>query len=254
MFCFLLTLSCKVNNSSSAGQKNSNIKKTVKIEKKETMSCLEIKNNLKDHQNDNKYPFTKGKDKEALQKNCYSFYSKQWEKYIAGSENITEGFIRKNIDRWKKIIKNPELDVKIKSINNNIAVVSRSAFSHEYEAVKVEDIWVYRMEKWDRVHGLDDNVEYSVKLLHINNDEYIDAIVTGGCCDSSTINILLGDKDKVLILRQTLEITGMWGLEYKGRCNSRFNVKPYDAMVKEYGSRPKLAVFDCRKNLYVMKE
>lgn len=259
-FNILINTSCKKSTNHSDNKKQSNVETNANIEEKETMSCLTLKDYseiYKNNKTDYKYSSINGEDKDALEKNSYSFYSEYWRKTITGFENVDKtDFKYENIVKIKEIIDNPKIDVKIKSINNNIAIISRSSFGNDWgdDLLKVEDLWVYRLDKWEIIHDLENNIGRSVKLIDLNDDEYIDALVTGGCCDSSEINILIGDQNEVLIFQQTVEITGLYDFEYKGKCNSKFYVEPYDAMIESYASKPKLAIFDCRLNKYIFQE
>lgn len=258
-FCVIANLSCK--KTKPVDEKNPVTVVNEDVDKKETMSCLEIEDNpelSKENQLAYIYSSINGNDEHTLKKNCYSFYSEYWKQDLKRTalENIEKSDSRYDtVELIKNIIREPEIDVTIKSIQGNIAIISRSFCGDIFDGLgKVEDIWVYSSDKWELLRGYENNLGREVRLLHLNDDQYLDAVITGGCCDSSELHIFIGNKDKVLILRQIIGITGIGGLEYNGKCDSKFDIKPYDAMVERYNSKPKLAKFDCNINGYVITE
>ncbi len=209
----------------------------------------------------NEYNFSyisvNGNDEEALKENCYSFYSKYWEKMIKDEKEMDkEDPCYDGLKKIKEIIKNPEIDVKVKLIQDNIAIINRSAFGIDgYLGLEeVDDIWILHSGKWKLFTGCADNLYREVRLLHINNDEYIDAIVSGGCCDYSELNILIGDEENILTLRQNININGIEELNYNNKCDVKLIAKSDPDWAEEHKTKPVTLEFDCNINGFVLNK
>lgn len=245
-------ISCK-NNESKNSDEN--------IEKQEMESCLSIK----DYSGSSKIDFTNfpypsfpGDSQISLLKNAYSFYTKYWEKELKNTGDYNKDYPGyEGVVKVREIISDPAIDIKIKTLHeNNIAVINRTELGMDgYLGLeKIDDIWILKSDQWERLDGHESNSYRKARLLHLNDDEFIDAIVEGGCCDYQKLTVYIGSKDKTLSLRQIITIFGIGGLDYKGRCNSKLDIQPYEGMNEQYGTRPKLAVFDCKVNGFIVKE
>jgi hypothetical protein len=102
---------------------------------------------------------------------------------------------------------------------------------------------------WKRFNDFS-NEDYHTQLLYLNNDEYIDAIVTGGCCDTNSYNILIGDKDYIFINTQNINYHGSTKLDYKEKEGSQIICKPYPEDLK---SSTHILSFNARKNIFINK-
>lgn len=252
ILCLSITISCKKNSEPENNDTN--------LEKKETMSCLTIKDYIgiskTDHIN---IPYTPvpGDSQVSLLKNAYSLYTKYWENELKRAGDFEEEDpAYDGVIKVKEIISDPSTDIKVKTIHDNIAVINRTERGMDgyIGLVKIDDIWILESNQWKRLEGHESNSYRKARLLHLNNDEYIDAVVEGGCCDSQEIDVYIGNKDKILTLQQIITIYGEGGLDYTSKCNSKLDIKPYEGMYEQYGTRPKLAIFDCKSNGFIIKE
>ncbi len=194
------------------------------------------------------FDYTPGKDTAILKKNCYAYYREYWQRQVK-KDKYMETSDAPFFIKIRKIIADPASDIKVKLNNGDVAIIKRTGWGLDIDDTPtVEDIWVFRAGRWEHQTGCEDNNYRTVQLLNLNNDDYIDAIVKGGCCDSSSLDIFIGDKEKTLIHRQGIGILGMWKFRYNGKCSNRIDVEPYPAMVEEHGQRPMSAEFDCVTN------
>ena len=168
-----------------------------------------------------KFETIRGAEFSILQKNCYRFYKNR----IPGSES----------------------DIKIKQINNRIAVIERPD-SLDGTIISVDDIWIFRNNMWMKLGGFS-NISSGAIFLNLNSDELIDAIIEGGCCDSITYNVFLGDNEQVLKYIQEISFFGEVKNNFKGKCKNSIYFSPYPTMRDQYKS--KKIIFNCEKNKFI---
>lgn len=186
-----------------------------------------------------------GEDDNALKKNCNAYYSEYWKRKLEGNDNA--------IDKIQKIISDPGSDIKIKSKMNRIAIIKRTDVVMNELTDGVEDIFVFRSGRWEVLHGVRGEDEYTreVQLLYLNNDEYIDAIVYAGFGNDSWLKVFIGDKDQVLIYRQRISTFGNWKKKFYGKCNYRIDITPFSL---EDNQKPESFVFDCEISGFKLQE
>ncbi len=191
------------------------------------------------------YYSSAGEDDSALRKNCYAYYSEYWKRKLEGNDN--------SIDKIKKIISDPSSDIKIKSRMNRIAIIKRTDVVMKELVEGVEDIFVFRSGKWEVLHGVRGEDEYTreVQLLYLNDDEYIDAIVYAGFGDNSWLKVFIGDKDQVLIYRQRISTFGSWEKKFYGKCNYKIEITPFSL---EDNQKPESYIFDCQISGFKLQE
>ena len=173
-----------------------------------------------------KVEYEEGGDLTKLKKNMHVYYIAYWrDRTKGGKDPVVE-----------KLIAGIDKDVKVRSISDRIAIAERTMFGpggtsdKEYRG---EDIWIFRNNTWMRLTGYV-NKNYKVKFMHLNNDEHIDALVQGGCCDTAGYNVFLGDPEKVLAFRQDIAFIGNVTDEIKGKCaDARIIVHPYASMARK---------------------
>lgn len=223
-------------------QLNNNPVENSKIEiSNENISKPEITLNPKNEYKkyDIEYRSLKGIETDILLKNCYSLYSTYWEKKIKSYPDWKEYF--------QDIVDNPQNDIKIKKISNNIAIIERTSTSMSYDnLVRVDDIWIFENDTWKLFDDFS-NVDYQTELLDLNGDEFQDAIIIGGCCDNETCNVLIGDKDKVFINSQNINYYGSIKINYEGNKVEDLICKPFEG---DTGKIYKFK-FDNKKNIFI---
>ena len=198
---------------------------------------LNPKNDYKEY--DIEYQSFTGIETDILLKNCYSLYSTYWANEIKKYPDHQK--------YYQNIVDNPQNDIKLKKISNNIAIIERTSSSMSYDnLVRVEDIWLYQKDTWKLFEGFS-NVDYKTELLDVNGDELIDALVIGGCCDNETCNVLIGDKDAIFINIQDINYYGFIRKDQIGNKVTGLTCKPYDG---EKGKTYKLK-FDNQKNIFI---
>jgi hypothetical protein len=250
-------ISCKKNEQKKLDNKT---EATLNEDNKKALSRIKIKDYPVLSENSDyafEYHSVNGNDEETLKENCYSFYSEYWKNKIKDEKEMDkEDPSYEGLKKIKEIINNPEIDVKVKLIQDNIAIINRAAFGIDgYLGLeKIDDIWILHSGKWILFKGSADNLYREAKLLHLNNDEYIDAIVSGGCCDHRELNILIGEKDKILSLRQNVSINGIDELNYKGKCDINLISKSDPEWAEEHKTKPITLKFDCNNNGFVILE
>lgn len=255
VLCLLTSIACKKNE-----EKKINNNTDIIINKKQTINLVKIKDYPKLSNIDSlnfSYTSVSGNDQEALKKNCYSFYSKYWENEIKDEKEVSiENPSFEGLKKIKEIIDSPEIDVTIKLLQNNIAIITRSALGIDgYLGLeKMDDIWIFHSNNWKPLNGVG-NISYrKAQLIHLNNDDYIDAIITGGCCDYNELNILIGEKESILSFRQNISINGIYELNYNDKCDIHLIAKSDPEASEEYQTEPKKLLFDCSINGFALSE
>lgn len=259
LLCISYNISCKKSNQTQPeNEKKSNVDLNAKSDKNETWNRLNITdspNTLSESQTDFQFSSLDGNDEETLKKNCYSFYSEYWKNEIKGKDEIAkEDPSYKGLMQIKEIIKKPEIDITVKLFQNNIAIINRTEMGIDgYLGLeKMDDIWIYHSNKWKILNGCTEISYRKVLLLNLNNDEYIDAIVKGGCCDTDQLNIFIGVKDKILFLRQHISFQGIGGLKYNNIRDSQIKAEPFPDEGIDIQTNTMSAFFDCSVNGFVL--
>lgn len=218
--------------------------------KEDEYDILEIRNNPKSD-NAKDYPdinddtiFSKGYNFSILKNNATRFYKLFW---------IKEGK-RRSYDLFETrakvnaIINNPESDLEIKLPSNRIAFITRTicGFSSD-DLVRVQDVWYYSDEKWRPLLN-HSNSFYRAYLLYLNDDNFIDIIIQGGCCDHLKFSIYLGDSNNNFKYIQDIVINGIPKIEFNKKCDNQIKVRHFDIFKFYY---TKSVYFNCEKNMFI---
>ncbi len=187
-----------------------------------------------------------GPEDETLLKNAAAFYK-------IYRQNVLKGGVFADSVHARNITRNPERDLKLRRINSHIAAIQRTGMGLGGPDMRdrVEDVWVLRENHWVRFGGYH-NKYYKVRFLDLNDDAQTDAIIMGGCCDSTVFNVLIGHETKILIHQQNISMLGMVRTKFGSGCGkSTIRLSPYGAMKEENPAlRRHRLVFDCKTNRF----
>jgi hypothetical protein len=210
---------------------------------------LSIENNLKDVDKsyypdiDNPELIEEGSSETNLRNNSEKFYLEYW-KMIA--KNFKEN------ERAKEVIQNILNDftskIKVKTVSENLAIVTRpeTGLAELNDVSDVEDIWFQKSGKWQPFLNFN-NKFYKVKVLDLNGDKLLDVIIYGGCCDSSTYNIILANAEGELKHIQDIVLIGESDEDFARDCKAKISVTHY-----QDSTLGKKAKFDCSINKFVL--
>ena len=185
--------------------------------------------------------FLKGNSFEKLKFNAENFYKFYWQK----KRNL---LIEKNTkNKIDQRIKNIQNDLVIKIVSDKLVIISRTVtgFSTD-DLVKVEDVWHLSENLWKPILN-HSNSFYKPEFLYLNNDDFIDIIIQGGCCDYVKYSIYLGDKNNNFKHIQNISLSGIEKTKFISKCNHQIKVKSFDEL-KIFSM--KSIYFDCDQNLF----
>ncbi|MES0490101.1 MAG: hypothetical protein ABUK01_08925 [Leptospirales bacterium] len=229
---FLTIFNCKEKYIDDNDDKQLSLNETVDY------SFVEIKQIDKDIRTVKIPEFQEGNTKVALIKNAREYYTKYWNEYYEVDEEVPENQNSTN---------NSDQDIVIVSIQNNFGIVEHSGSEIVYgEKIKRNDIWVFKNDYWQPVVGFD-TPNNSIKITRLNNDDYEDIIIFGGCCDVYTYSILLGGKKNKFKLVQEITVLGSASMAFNGTCQkSSILAVPYSALKVE----SRKLIFNCATNRF----
>lgn len=192
---------------------------------------------------DDKNILIEGVNEITLKRNAEKFYGLFWLK----NKGIYKFTSKDTKEKVNEIIRHTQNDLDIKIFSDKIARITRTTtgFSSD-DLVRVQDVWHLSEKKWKPFlnHA---NHFYKSELLYLNDDNFIDLIIEGGCCDSLTYSIFLGDSKNNFEHIQDITIIGIPKIESIGKCDYRIKVKHF----QDYHFYTKSAYFDCEKNRFV---
>ena len=187
--------------------------------------------------------------KSELKKVSYDYYKNFWKAILLDWE--VPDYEKENLKTIQGIIKNPAKGVKIKVVKENMAIIIRTGLGLTgLDLTPLEDLWIYKENNWQPVLG-HDNQLYSVQLVNLNNDKLLDAVIVGGCCDSTTYNVFIGDKINVVNYTQQLSFTQPASGFFNDRCLEN------EIILSTYADLKKVILvfgFSCEEGKFVVKE
>jgi len=143
-----------------------------------------------------------------------------------------------------------------KSMLGDFAVVSyRSSCVTADETFPVDSIWRYKDKKWQNVnrdYGADSGCHKS-HLFYLNDDEYPDMIIYGGCCNSTVFYVLIGlsnDMTRTAYVQsfEPPDNEGYVHLVSMGRCGKTV----FEEVSSKSDSEKKVTYrFDCKSDMFV---
>ncbi len=198
--------------------------------------------NITDYPNINdKNLLIEGTDINSLRKNASLFYKLHW---IAskGKRGYTS---KRALSEINEIIKKPKSDLEIELFSNRIALITRteSGFSSD-DLVRVQDAWHLSKKRWKPILN-HTNHFYKVNLQYLNDDDFIDIIVEGGCCDNVKYSIFLGDSKNDFQYIQDIRVSGLPETYFNGKCNNRIKANHFQNFFYS-----KTLYFDCKENKF----
>jgi len=188
--------------------------------------------------------FQDGLEIEILTQNVHKFYSLYWNKMLKKVNPESSG-----VPKIEKIVSNPETDIKITMQSESLAGINRTALGlSEFEDIyKTDDIWYFSGKRWKPVLDFSNHF-YKSQLLHLNNDNFIDIIIKGGCCDTETLNVYLGNESNSFSHIQDITIIGNSEIKFNDKCDNLIKVSDY------HSGAIQAAFFNCDKNRFIRKK
>lgn len=182
-----------------------------------------------------------GTDINSLRKNASLFYKKYW----ITSKGKRQYTTTASINKINEIIKTTESDLEIKLFSNKIALITRteSGFSSD-DLVRVQDVWHLSEKRWKPILN-HTNHFYKAKLQYLNDDDFFDIIIEGGCCDNVKYSIFLGDSENNFEYIQDITVSGIPEIFFNGKCNNRIKANHFQRFFYS-----KTAYFDCKENKF----
>jgi len=128
---------------------------------------------------------------------------------------LAEAILKTNENKVSKNDLISKYDFFIKKIENNknIYKVYYYTIGQVGNQHLIYDLWYLKGITYKKMET-NDHPSMHKSLLNLNNDDYIDMIIEGGCCDSHTIEIYLGQEDNKMI--KIFDGSGLGGITEAG--------------------------------------
>lgn len=182
-----------------------------------------------------------GNDIIFLRKNASLFYKKYW----TTSKGKRQYTTTSSINKMTEIINNPESDLEIELFSSRIALIKRTEYGFSSEdLVRVQDAWHLSDKRWKPILN-HTNHFYKTRLQYLNDDDYIDIIIEGGCCDNVKYSIYLGDSKNNFQYIQDITVSGIPEIFFNGKCNNRIKANHLQKFLYS-----KTVYFDCKENKF----
>ncbi|WP_232225717.1 hypothetical protein [Leptospira terpstrae] len=151
-------------------------------------------------------------DSKNLTKTSAYFYQNKILNSVAEPEEL---YSKTNINTIIDFSKNANKRIKIRKLNEFLAIISTLGFDSAGELLKEDHLWLKQNEKWSLFELENENVQFPGQKVMFEEIKYKKGkfiILHGGCCDTESIAILevLNNKSLELLFNNTL-----YGTSYK---------------------------------------
>lgn len=170
---------------------------------------------------------------------------------IAAAERYHEKFVKQpslgySPDQLNKLMKSC---IRVAAKSGNFAIIETGIWTEEQRIAETNSLWVKAAEGWKVVVEVtSDKFSQSINLLHLNNDDLIDAVVTGGGGDWSGYAFYLGKSAQSMEKIDSISLMiGSASDVALGRCE-KTSIKGYDSNEAVDAGKKVTVTFDCAAN------